>query len=321
MKYASKPVITVFGATGAQGGGLARALLADPGRHFAVRAVTRKPDGPAARELAASGAEVVLADIDDGGSVRRALEGAYGAFFVTNFWETLSGAREEAQAQLLAGAAAQAGVRHAIWSTLEDTRDFIAADGRRMPVLEQHYNVPHFDAKGAANRFFAQQRVPTTYLYTSCYLENMIHFGMGPQRQADGSLAVTFPTGDARIPWIGAEDIGLAAFEIFVRGDALIGDSIGIAGDHVSGAELAAGLAAALGEPVAFNAVTPDAFRGFGFDGAIELGNMWQFKRDCEAAYLARRDLGRARALHPGMRNLAAWLAAYKARLPIAPVA
>jgi uncharacterized protein YbjT (DUF2867 family) len=318
MKRPSKPVITVFGATGAQGGGLARALLADPGRHFAVRAVTRRPDGQAARELAAAGAEVVLADIDDGGSVRRALEGAYGAFFVTNFWEYVSGAREEAQAQLLAGAAAQAGVRHAIWSTLEDTREFIPADGRRMPVLEQRYNVPHFDAKGAANRFFAQQRVPTTYLYTSAYLENMIHFGMGPQRRPDGSLAVTFPTADARIPWIGAEDIGIAAFEIFLRGDALIGDSIGIAGDHLTGAELAAGLAKALGEPVAFNAVTPDQFRAFGFDGAVELGNMWQFKRDCAPEYLARRDLARARALHPGLRDLPAWLAIHASRLPVA---
>jgi len=315
----AKPVITVFGATGAQGGGLARALLADPRRNFSVRAVTRKPDGPAARALAAAGAAVVLADLDDGASVRRALDGAYGAFFVTNFWEHLSGAKEEAQAQLLAGAAAETGVRHAIWSTLEDTRDFIPADGRRMPVLEQRYNVPHFDAKGAANRFFTQHRVPTTCLYTSCYLENMIHFGMGPQRQADGSLAVTFPTGGARIPWIGAEDIGRSAFEIFLRGDALIGESIGIAGAHLTGAELAAGLADALGEPVRFNAVTPDEYRAFPFDGAVELGNMWQFKRDCEAAYCARRDLARARALHPDMMDLAGWLAINKSRLPVAP--
>ena len=83
----SKPIITVFGATGAQGGGLARALLADPRRHFAVRAVTRKPDSAAATALRFVGAEIVLADLDDGCSVQRALEGAYGAFFVTNFWE------------------------------------------------------------------------------------------------------------------------------------------------------------------------------------------------------------------------------------------
>ena len=317
----AKPVIAVFGATGAQGGGLARALLADHDRHFAVRAVTRRPDGPTARELARAGAEVVLADLDDGNSVLRALEGAYGAFFVTSFWEHLSGDKELAQVHTLAAAAAQAGIRHAIWSTLEDTRDFFPADGSRMPILERRFNVPHFDAKGEAHRFFAQQRVPVTYLYTSGFWENLIHFGMGPQRMADGSLAVTFPTGSARIPWIGVEDIGIAAHEIFLRGDALIYDSIGLAGDHLNGAELARHLTCALGENVQYNAVTPEEFRAFGFPGAEELGNMWQFKRDFEVAYCARRDLNRARALHPGMANFASWLKANKSRIPVAKAA
>jgi uncharacterized protein YbjT (DUF2867 family) len=313
----TKPIITVFGATGAQGGGLARALLADPGRHFAVRAVTRKPDSAAAQALKTAGAELALADIDDGSSARRAMEGAYGAFLVTNFWEHLSGARELVQAQNLAAAAAQAGVRHAIWSTLEDSRDFFPADGRRMPVLERDFNVPHFDAKGAANKFFAQQRVPTTYLYTSGYWENMIHFGMGPQRGADGRLAVTFPTGEARIPWLGVEDIGLAAREIFLQGEALIGASVGLAGDHLSGHEVAAQLTAALGEPVRYNSISPDDFRALGFPGADELGNMWQFKRDCERTYRARRDLATVRALHPHVADFATWLQANKSRLPI----
>jgi len=317
----SKPVITVFGATGAQGGGLARALLADSDRHFAVRAVTRKPDGAAARQIAQAGAQVILADLDDAASVQRALEGAYGAFFVTNFWEHLSGEKELAQAHTLAAAAAQAGIRHAIWSTLEDTRDFFPALGSRMPVLEGRFNVPHFDAKGEAHRFFAQQRVPVTYLYTSGFWENLIHFGMGPQRQADGSLAVTFPTGAARIPWIGVEDIGIAAKEIFLRGDALVYDSIGVAGEHLSGAELAQHLGRALGEPVACNSITPDAFRALGFPGADELGNMWQFKRDFESAYCARRDLKRARALHPGMADFATWLERNKTRIPVAKAA
>ncbi|HYJ42517.1 MAG TPA: NmrA/HSCARG family protein [Steroidobacteraceae bacterium] len=317
----SKPVITVFGATGAQGGGLARALLADPGRHFAVRAVTRKPDSAAALELERAGAEVALADLDDSCSVLRAMEGAYGAFLVTNFWEHQSAQKELIQAHNLAAAAAQAGVRHAIWSTLEDTRDSIAVDGTRMPVLQHQYNVPHFDAKGAANRFFAQLRVPVTFLYTSGHWENLIHFGMGPQRGPDGKLAVTFATADARIPWIAAEDIGISASEIFLRGDALIGESIGIAGDHLTGAELAAQLGTALGEPVHYNAVSPDVFRGFAFPGADEIGNMWQFKRETEIAYCARRDLSRARALHPAMADFGTWLAANKSRIPVAKAA
>ncbi len=316
-----KPIITVFGATGAQGGGLARALLTDHDRHFAVRAVTRRPDGAAARALASAGAQVVLADLDDPSSVQRALEGAYGAFFVTNFWEHLSGERELAQAHTLAAAAAQAGIRHAIWSTLEDTRSFFPADGSRMPVLEKRFNVPHLDAKGEAHRFFAQQRVPVTYLYTSGYWENLIHFGMGPQRQADGTLAVTFPTGDARIPWIGAEDIGVAAHQIFLQGEALIYDSIGLAGEHLSGAELANQLEIALGEHVFYNSISADAFRALGFPGADELGNMWQFKRDFEVAYRARRELARVRKLHPRIANFATWLKTNASRIPVARAA
>jgi uncharacterized protein YbjT (DUF2867 family) len=317
----SKPVITIFGATGAQGGGLARSLLADRDRHFAVRAVTRKPQGPAALELERAGADVVVADLDDGCSVQRALEGAYGAFLVTNFWEHFSAEKELAQAHNLAAAAAQVGVHHAVWSTLEDTRDFFPADGARMPVLQARFNVPHFDAKGEAHRYFTQQRVPVTYLYTSGFWENLIHFGIGPQRGPVGKLAITFPTGAARIPWIGVEDIGIAAHEIFLRGDALIGESIGLAGEHLTGAQMAVQLSTAMGEHVAFNAATPDEFRAFAFPGAVEIGNMWQFKRDFEAAYCARRELGRVRALHPGIAGFATWLAANKSRIPVAKAA
>ena len=115
----------MFGATGAQGGGLARALLADPASGFTVRAVTRKPDSDAGRALAKAGAEVVAADLDDAASVQRAMNGAYGAFCVTNFWEHFSPEKELAQAGAMADAAAKAGVQHVIWSTLEDTRDLL----------------------------------------------------------------------------------------------------------------------------------------------------------------------------------------------------
>lgn len=123
----SKPVITVFDATGAQGGGLARALLADPARHFAVRAVTRKPDGAAARESQAAGAQIVLADLDDSASVRRALEGADGAFFVIKFWERQSGRKEEMHAQNLADALNPAIAIFSMW---------LAADKARIPAAQ-----------------------------------------------------------------------------------------------------------------------------------------------------------------------------------------
>src|SRR5688572_18715697 len=95
----AKKIIAVFGATGAQGGGLARAILQDAQSEFAVRAITRNAHSEKARALAQLGAEVVEADIDDPGSLRRALEGAYGAFFVTFFWEHFSPEREDREAR------------------------------------------------------------------------------------------------------------------------------------------------------------------------------------------------------------------------------
>ena len=309
-------IITVFGATGAQGGGLARAILADPSQRFVPRAVTRRPDGPAARTLAEAGAEIVAADLDDPASVERAMHGAHGAFCVTNFWEHRSPERELAQAAAMARGAHAAGVRHVVWSTLEDTRAYIAP-GTTMPVLAQHYNVPHFDAKGEANRAFIERSVPTTLLYTSFYWDNLIHFGMQPQRGASGTLEFVLPMGDARLPGIAADDIGPCAFGIFARGAELVGKSIGIAGEHLTGMQMAEQLALALGEPVDHVAPTPQQYAALGFAGADDLANMFQFKMDFERAFGAARNPACARELHPGLQTFARWLARNKARLPI----
>src|SRR5690348_15532663 len=149
-----KKIIAVTGATGAQGGGLVRAILADPSGGFTPRAITRNPGSDAARELGAQGVEVVQADLDDETSLRRAFAGAHGAFCVTNFWEHFSPEREVTQAGNLARAARSAGVQHAIWSTLEDVRTYVAPGDERIPTLKGGYKVPHMDAKGEANDLF-----------------------------------------------------------------------------------------------------------------------------------------------------------------------
>jgi uncharacterized protein YbjT (DUF2867 family) len=309
-------VITVCGATGAQGGGLARALLADPASGFTVRAVTRKPDSDAGRALAKAGAEVVAADLDDPASVQRAMDGAWGAFCVTNFWEHFSPVKELAQAGAMADAAAKAGVQHVIWSTLEDTRTFFAADGKRMPVLMGKYNVPHFDAKGEANALFTS-KVPTTLLYTSFYWDNLIHFGMGPKKGPDGTLAFTLPMADKRLAGIAAEDIGKCAFGIFREGAVHVGKSVGIAGEHLTGAQMAAELTKVLGQAVRYNAVTPEQYRGFGFPGAEDLGNMFQFYAEFETAFMKARPVELARRLNPELQTFAAFLARNKDRIPL----
>lgn len=312
----AKKTIAVVGATGAQGGGLVRAILADPRGEFAPRALTRDVNSAKARELARLGAEVVAVNVDDEASLRRAFQGAYGAYCVTFFWNHFSPDKEKAQARAMAQAAKDAGVKHVIWSTLEDTRKWVPLTDPRMPTLQGKYKVPHFDAKGEANAFFSEAGVPTTWLNTSFYWDNLIHFGMGPKKGPDGRLAFVLPMGDKKLPGIAAEDIGRCAYGIFKRPD-LIGKTVGIAGEHLTGAQMAAALAKALGQDVAYNAVTPEAYRGFGFPGADDLGNMFQFKADFEKDFCGARDLGFSRSLNPQLQTFAQWLAANKERIPL----
>jgi uncharacterized protein YbjT (DUF2867 family) len=312
----SRKTITVFGATGAQGGGLARAILDDSEGGFAVRAVTRNVDSDKARALAAAGAEVVAADLDDAASVQRAMQGAHGAYCLTNFWEHFSPEKELAQARNLAQGAKAAGVRHVIWSTLEDTRRKVPLDEPRMPTLMGNYKVPHFDAKGEADAFFRDAGVPTTFLLTSFYWDNLIHFGMEPKAGPDGVLQFVLPMDDAKLPGIAAEDIGRSAYGIFKAGPAMIGRTVAIAGEHLSGVEMASALAAALGREVRHLAVSPEQYRGFGFPGADDLGNMFQYKRDFEADFRAPRDVEATRRLNPRLQSFAQWLQANVERMP-----
>ena len=312
-----KKLITVFGATGAQGGGLVHAILSDPDGDFAVRAVTRDAGSEKARALAEAGAEVVEADLTDPASLDRALEGAHGVFAVTFFWEHLSPEREKQDVRNLARASAKAGVKHAVWSTLEDTRNWVALDDDRMPTLGGKYKVPHFDAKGEADAYWAEEGVPTTYLLTTFYWENLIHFGMQPRRDANGTLVLALPMGDAKLSGIAAEDIGRSAYGIFRKGEETIGRRIGIAGDHLTGAEMARALSEALGEPVVYEAIPFETYRSLGFPGADDLGNMFQFYHDFADYFVGARPLDRARALNPSLQSFRAWLAGNKHRIPV----
>ena len=313
----NKKIIAVFGATGAQGGGLVRAILADPSGGFAARAVTRKTDSEKARELAKLGAEVVSADLDDEQSIRRALQGAYGAYFVTNFWEHFSAEKEMAQAGNMARAAKAAGIQHAVWSTLEDTRQWVPLSDNRMPTLKEKYKVPHFDGKGASNKFFTEQGVPTTFLNTSFYWDNFVYFGMGPKKGPDGSYAIAFPMGAKKLPGIAAEDIGKCAYGVFKKGPETIGKTVGIAGEHLTGEEMAAGLSNALGQKVQYVNVTPEAYRAFGFPGADDLGNMFQFNRDFSDEFCGARSLDFSRSVNPSLQSFNAWLSRNKGRIPL----
>jgi uncharacterized protein YbjT (DUF2867 family) len=186
-----------------------------------------------------------------------------------------------------------------------------------MPTLMGNYKVPHFDSKGEANQVFKEAGVPTTYLLTSFYWDNLIHFGMGPKKGPDGKLAFTLPMGNKKLPGIAAEDIGRCAYGVFKEGAQYHGKTVGIAGEHLTGTQMAESLTKALGVEVVYNAVTPEAYRGFGFPGAEDLGNMFQFKRDFEEYFCGARSLDVSRSLNPALQTFNKWLAANKGRIPL----
>jgi uncharacterized protein YbjT (DUF2867 family) len=313
---AEKKIIAVVGATGAQGGGLARAILSDKRGGFAVRALTRDAHSDKAQALAKQGAEVVAADVDDVESLKREFQGAYGAFCVTFYWAHFSPEREMANAAAMAQAAKYAGVQHTIWSTLEDTRRWVPLSDSRMPTLMGKYKVPHFDAKGEAERTFRELGVPATFLLTSFYWDNFIHFGMGPKRGPDGKLAITFPMGDKKLPGIAAEDIGRCAYGILKKGQEFVDKTVGIAGEHLTGAQMADAFSKALGQAVRYNDVSPEVYRSFGFPGAEDLGNMFQFKRDFNKYFCGARSIDMSRSLNPSLQSFDQWLAQNKSRIP-----
>jgi uncharacterized protein YbjT (DUF2867 family) len=310
---ANSRVIAVIGATGAQGGSLARAILADPSGGFACRAITREPNKESARALAAKGAEVVQADLDDPANLKKAFAGAHGAFCVTNFWEHFSAEKEKVQAKNLADAAKACSLQHVIWSTLEDTRKLMSPDDTRMPMLQGRYRVPHFDAKAEANAYFAG--LPVTFLIISFYWDNIYASGLAPKKGDDGVYGWTLPMGDKRLAGIAVEDVGKVAYGIFKASSKYIGKTVGITGENLTVDQISEKLGKGLGVPVKYTAVEPAAYRGFGFPGADEMGNMFQIYRDFEKEVLGARSADVARSLNPSLQSFDQWLAVNKSKI------
>ncbi len=311
-----KKIIAVMGATGAQGGGLARAILADKDGPFAARAVTRNPASDKAHALAAAGAEVVSGDADDPSSLERAFAGAHGAFLVTNFWEHMSPEREVNQAAAMARATKAAGVAHAVWSTLEDTRLAFPLDDARLKTLRGKYKVPHFDAKGEADAVFAAEAADE--LSAGGVLLGELHLlRPGPTQ---GRRRATRPGAPARRRQAARHRRGRHR-QVCVRGlqtrPSASGQRFGIAGEVLSGPEYAAAFSRHLGAPVTFYDMPFDDYRALGFPGADDMGNMFEHHAILGEAFRRDRSPEVARSLNPALQSFDSWLSANAARIPI----
>ncbi len=306
----NQKIVAVIGATGSQGGGLARAILDDPSGEFALRAITRNPDSEAAKALAARGAEIVQADLDDESTMDKAFAGAYGAFVVTAFWEYFSAEKELQHARTAAEAARNAGLEHVVWSTLPDTRLHVPVEDKRIPLIGE-YQVPHFDAKGEADRFFTDAGVPTTFLSTTFYFE-AFSTNFKPVRGEDGVLVLSLPMADRKLAGVASEDIGRTAFGILKRGKELVGETVSLAGESLTGAQYAEKFTKALGEKVVYQPVDPEAVRSSGAPAADEFANTFLYYIEAETVFTEARDPAYIRTLNPALQDFDTWLAGHK---------
>ena len=310
----NKKVVAVLGSTGSQGGGLCDSLLDRPTQgDFACRAITRDPTKAKAQELKKKGAEIVRADMDDVASLAEAFDGAHGVFAVTNFWEHQSAQREKQQARNIADAAKQAQVKHVVWSTLEDTRRFMPSTDARMPLLQGKYRVPHLDCKNEANEYF--EYLPTTYLITSFFWENLYSFQMCPKKSASGQYVWTMPMGDARLAGQATTDIGKAAHAIFANGTQHIGQTIGIVTEALTVQEMCNVVAKEFNVSIHYDPIEPDTYRTFPFPGAEEMGNNFQYFRDFNDEFLKLRSVDSMKKLNPNPLSFADFVSSHRGQI------
>lgn len=286
--------------TGAQGGSVARALLVKGAK---VRGLTRNASSDKAKALD-SRIEVVQCDMDSVDDLKRALDGAHGVYLVTNFWEHFDANKEVEQVKRVAEIAKECGVKHLVFSTLEDTSAIDA------PVVKDGFKTPHFDGKAIASAFLKENFDGATQFYTSFYYENFIYFGMAPKLNGaeDGVYRFGFPMGDKALPMMAIEDCGKAGAAALLD-DSTKGKSVGIASCHMTGPEMAKAFAALTGKKVEYVPMTRDQYAGLGFPGCEDLANMFKFKHDYNEEFCALRDVKASEKLVGGpLKSFESWL-------------
>ena len=290
MPSQSQSTILVFGATGAQGGSVARALLARG--EFNVRAITRKTGSPAANALRDLGAEIVQGDLDDPASLAAALEGVYGVFGVTNFWEHFE--KEGPQGRNLVNAVANANVKHFIFSTLPHIEK---ATGGALKS-------PHFDLKAEHEDLARSLGIPSTFVHVPFYYENFLYF-FPPRPAGDGTYQFGFPQGDTPLAAISVQDVGPVIAPMFEQPEKYIGKVVKLAGDEIPPAAYAAAMSRATGKKVTYAYVPRETFAALGFPGAEDLADMFEYYRLHIPSRV--RDVETSRALSPELQSFETW--------------
>lgn len=295
---ADQPLILVTGATGAQGGSVAHHLLAQG--QFRVRALTRNPQNGKAAALRQAGAEVFAGNLDDPASLRAALEGCYGVFGVTNFWEAFD--KELDLGKNLIDAVAAAKIQHFVFSSLPHAYKMSGGE----------LKVPHFDIKAKLAEYAVKTGLPMTQVHVAFYYENFLSF-FPPRKQEDGTYTFGFPQGDTNLSGVCVADMGGVVAPIFADRERFLGRTLGIVGEDTPPANYAKTLSKVLHKSVVYHHIPREVFAGFGFPGADDLANMFDFNR----RYILSRqaDLEESKRLNPAMQSFASWAEANRKAL------
>ena len=283
--------ILVVGATGMQGGGVARHLL-ERGV-LKIRCMTRRPDSEHAKLLQQRGADIVQADLDDPASIRRAVHGCHGVFGVTNFWEAYF--REYDQGVNLIDAAAEAGVGHLVLSTLPSSRK----------ISGGAIDLPHFETKARMEEHAQLRNVPFTFVHVAFYYDNFLNY-FPPQRQPDGSYSFGFPLGDAQLGAVAAADIGGVVAKIFESRAEFVNKTVEIIGDELPAQEYAQIMSRVLKRKINYSHVARETYASMGFPGARELADMFDFLRVYTPS--RRAHITQCRQLFADMQRFETWL-------------
>lgn len=287
----SRPSILVLGATGAQGGSVARALLNT--QQYTVCCLTRNPLSEKALALRQAGAVVVAGDLDGKDSLIAAMEGCYGVFGLTNFWEHFD--KEWQQGKNLIEAVQATGVKHFVYSGLPGYHQL--SNGK--------YAVPHCDIKAALEEYIKELGIPASFVHIAFYYENFFDF-FPPRKGGDGQYHFGFPQGNTPLAMASAEDMGAIVSLIFANPTLYLGRTVGVVGEDRTCTEYAAIMSRVLGRTIRYDHIPRDMFAQFGFPGAEELANMFEVQR----LHIPHRrgDLLNCYHMNPRMQSFESWL-------------
>jgi len=286
----AQPRILVIGGTGAQGGSVARHLLAE-GR-YRVRCLTRYLDSVAAAALADAGAEVVEGDMADRESLDAALAGCEAAFGVTNYFEHFD-TEYQLGAQFV-DAVVDSAVEHLVLSTLPSASELSGGQ----------LDVPVFEHKARLEALVRQKEIFATFVHVGFYYENFL-YNCPPRRQDDGSYAFGFPLGDAILSGVAVEDVGGMVAAILRKPEAFQGKAVKIVGDQHPAAEYAAIIGAMTGRAVRYQHIPREVFATLPIPGAAALADMFELYR--KHVHAEPKDLAESLRLYPGMLSFERW--------------